>query len=79
MGHADVPKKTVDELLADFAAPRAEPGSMVFETMRATLDVRIAEMQRDAARDAVRWARLSAISTVAASLIALVALLVAAL
>lgn len=77
--HADIPKKTAQELLDDFALPRAEPGSIVHEAMRAALEVRIAEMQRDAARDAVKWAKLSAIATAAASLIALVALLVAAL
>ena len=79
MPHPDIPKKTVQELLDDFALPRAEPGSIVHEAMRAALDVRIAEMQRDAAHDALTWAKLSAISTAAASVIALIALLIAAL
>ena len=47
--------------------------------MLAALQVRIAEMQRDGARDALRWAKLSALSTAGASVLALVALVIAVL
>jgi len=41
--------------------------------------VRIAEMERDTAHDVVTWARVQAIATAVATLIAIVALLIAAL
>jgi hypothetical protein len=70
-------EKTTDELLEAYVAPTASPGSIVDNAMRAVLDVRIAEMQRDAARDSLLWAKLAAVSTSLAALIALIALLVA--
>jgi hypothetical protein len=47
--------------------------------VRTALDVRIAEIQRDAARAAVRWAMLEAVGTLIAATIALAALLIAVL
>jgi hypothetical protein len=69
--------KGLDELLASLMD--AEVGSPVHEQAKAALPVRIAEMQRDATRTALTWAKVSAVSTAAATLIAVVALLIAAL
>ena len=77
--HDWILKRSTDELLNDFARPVAEPGSVVDNAMRAVLAVRIAEMQRDAAKEAVTWAKWTAISTGGATVIALAALLVAVL
>jgi hypothetical protein len=67
----------LDGLLDALSSP--EPGSVNHELTKMLIQARIAEMQRDAARDAVRWARLSAFGTAVAALIALVAFLVAVL
>jgi hypothetical protein len=67
----------LDGLLDALSSP--EPGSVNHELTKMLIQARIAEMQRDAARDAVRWARLSALGTAVATLIALVAFLVAVL
>lgn len=77
--HAWIIDSSADELIEHFARAGVEPGSVVNEAMRAALQVRIAEMQRDAARDALTWAKLSAVATATAAVIALVALLVAVL
>lgn len=53
-----------------------EIGSLAHEQAKAAIQVRIAEEQRDAARDNLRWARIVGVSTGFATLIALVALLV---
>lgn len=66
----------LNELLDALSSPT--PESINHELTKALIQARIAEMQRDTARDAVRWARTAALSTVAATLIALAALLVAA-
>lgn len=66
--------KSTDELLA--ALMDYEIGSLAHEQAKAAIQVRIAEEQRGAARDNLRWAKIVGISTVLATLIALVALLV---
>lgn len=68
-------EQPVDDLLEALAGP--QPGSEAHELLKAAIQVRIAEEQRDAARDALRWARLTSIATAAATLIALAALLIA--
>lgn len=68
--------KSIDELLA--ALMDSEPSSRAHEQAKAAIQVRIAEIQRAAAGDALTWAKLSAVSTAVATLIALVALFVAA-
>lgn len=69
--------KTVDELLASLMD--YEVHSKAFEQTRAAIGVRVAELQKEAAEDAVLWAKITAVATAGATLIALVALLVAAL
>lgn len=69
--------RSVDELLA--ALMDAEPGSFAHEQTKAAIQVRIAEIQRDAARDALLWGRTTALATAGATIIALVALLAAVL
>jgi len=66
---------STDELLIYLMSP--EHGSPAHTVAMATLQVRIAEIQRDGARDALKWARLAAISTAAATVIAVVALVAA--
>lgn len=61
----------LDDLLEALASP--EPGSVNHEFTKALIQARVAEMQRDS----VRWARLTALATAGATLIALAALLVA--
>jgi len=53
-----------------------EIGSKAHEQAKAAIQVRIAEEQREAAGDNLRWARILGVSTALATLIALVALLV---
>jgi len=53
-----------------------EIGSRAHEQAKAAIQVRVAEEQREAARDNLRWARIVGVSTGLATLIALVALLV---
>ena len=77
--HAYILEKSAEEIIEDLTKPVAEPGSIVHEAYLAALQVRIAEMQRDAARDALTWAKVAAVSTTLATAIALVALLIAAL
>ena len=67
----------LDDLLEALASP--QPGSPNHELTKMLIQARIAEMQREAAREALRWARMSALGTVAATLIALVAFLIAVL
>lgn len=69
--------KSVEELLA--ALTDAEVGSIAHEQIKAAIQVRIAELQRAAAKDSLTWAKLAAISTFAATVIAVIALLIAAL
>jgi hypothetical protein len=66
----------VDDLLASLMD--SEPMSLAHEQVKAAIQVRIAEVQRDAAHDALMWAKVSAVSTAVATVIALVALVVAA-
>ncbi len=66
--------KSTDGLLADLMD--YEIGSLAHEQAKAAIEVRIAEEQREAARDNLRWARIVAVSTVLATLIALIALIV---
>lgn len=65
----------LDDLLEALASP--EPGSVNHEFTKALIQGRVAEMQRDSARDSLRWARLTAFATAGATPIALTALLVA--
>jgi hypothetical protein len=67
----------LDELLEALADP--EPGSVNHELTKSLIQARIAELQRDTAHDALHWARLSAVGTVVAALIALVAFLISVL
>jgi hypothetical protein len=69
--------KNVEELLDQFVGP--EVGSAAHEQITAAIQVRIAELQSEAARDSLAWAKLSALATAGATAIALIALLVAAL
>ena len=69
--------KTVEELLD--ALSGAQVGSTAHEQIKAALQVRIAELQRDAARDSLAWAKVTALATAAATAIALTALLIAVL
>jgi hypothetical protein len=74
--------KSLDELLGSLVGT-AEVGSPVYEQIRAAIDVEIAKMQREAgdkaAKDALKWARVSAVAAAASATIAVVALLVATL
>jgi hypothetical protein len=67
--------RTVEELLSDLLTV-AEVDSLVHRQIQAAIDAKIAELNRDAARDGLRWAQLAAISTPVATVIALIALLV---
>lgn len=69
--------KSVEELLSALTDSRV--GSVAHEQVKAAIQVRIAELQREAARDSLTWAKIAAISTAVATVIALIALLVAAL
>jgi hypothetical protein len=66
--------KSTDELLA--ALMDSQVGSLAHEQAKAAIQVRIAEEQREAARDNLRWAKIIGVSTGLATLIALIALLV---
>jgi hypothetical protein len=66
---------SLDELLVYLMSPQL--GSPAHTVAMATLQVRIAEIQRDGARDALKWARLAAVSTATATVIAVVALVAA--
>lgn len=70
--------KTLEELLADLLTV-AEVDSPVHRQIRAAIDVQLAELNREAARDQLRWAQLAAVSTAVATVIALAAFLVAVL
>lgn len=67
----------LDGLLEALTSP--EPGSVNHEFTKMLIQDRIAEKQREANRDALRWARLSALGTTGATLISLAAFLVAVL
>lgn len=69
--------KTIEELLAELTD--SEPGSREHEQVKAAIEVRIAEIQREAAGDSLRWAMLTAFAESLATAIALVALLIAVL
>lgn len=65
----------VDDLLEALTSPQV--GSANHELTKALIQVRIAEMQKEAASDSVRWARLAALATAGATAIALAAFFVA--
>jgi hypothetical protein len=65
---------SLEELLDETG--RGELGSRHDQFLKALLQIRIAKLQQDAAGQALRWARLSSISTAVATTIAVVALLV---
>jgi hypothetical protein len=67
----------LDELFEALISP--EPGSTNHELTKALIQARIAEIQREGARDSLRWARLSALATAGATLIALAAILISVL
>jgi hypothetical protein len=71
--------KSADELLDYLAQSGAMPYSQVERIVRTAFEVRIAEMQRDTARAAGRWAMVQGIATLGASITTLVALLIAVL
>ena len=66
--------RSTDELLA--ALMDSQPGSPAHEQAKAAIQVRIAEAQREAARDNLRWAKIVGVSTALATVIALIALFV---
>ena len=80
-------------LIDELGAPVAEPGSVVWEMYRAAIEAKIADRQLDVAerqlqasihqvkvaRQGVEWSRVQGYGVVAATVISLVALLVAAL
>jgi hypothetical protein len=70
-----ITSKSVDELLAYLASP--EPGSPAHALALTALQVRIAEAQRDATREALRWGKVSALATAVATVVALIALALA--
>lgn len=65
----------LEELLDALSSP--EPGSVNHELTKALIQARIAGMQRETARESLRWARLASLATAGASAIALTAFLVA--
>jgi len=78
--------KSLEQLVDDLGKPVAEPRSTIWEMYRAAIDAKIAErwvevarLQSEAADKMVTWGKLSALATAGATLIALVALLVAVL
>jgi hypothetical protein len=71
--------KNLEELLDWLATSGAQPGSAVHMAVTTAIQVRIAEIQRDVAHDALQLAKIQTAGTVGATVIALVALLVAAL
>jgi hypothetical protein len=88
MSRYEFHEQSLDELLAGFNRPTAEPGSIVNEAMRSALAARIAELlatsvreaaevQRDAATAALAWAKLSATGQALSGLVATAALLIA--
>jgi hypothetical protein len=68
--------KSLDELLAMLVGT-GEVGSPVHEQVKSAIGVEIAKLQRQAANDALTWARVSATATAVSTVIAVVALLVA--
>jgi hypothetical protein len=71
--------KSAAELIDMIETGAAAPGSAVGQAVLAAVQVRVADMQREAAADAVTWAKWTALGTCAAAVIALVALLIAVL
>ena len=69
--------KSVEELLG--ALTDSQVGTIAHEQTKAAIQVRIAELQREAAADSLTWAKVAAISSAGATVIALIALLVASL
>jgi hypothetical protein len=67
----------LDELIAFLSSP--EPRSSNHELTKVLIQARIAEREREIGNDALRWAKLSAVSAAAATIIALIALLIAVL
>ena len=67
----------LEELLEALTSP--VPGSVNHEFTKMLIQARVVERQQDAAREAVHWARLSALGTIVAALIAMVAFLVSVL
>jgi hypothetical protein len=67
---------SLDEAL-HFLGPGALPGSQTAEQARAVVQLHIARLQRETARDAVNWARWSAVAAITSSAIALAAFLFA--
>lgn len=67
----------LDGLLGFLRSP--QPGSPNHELTKALIQVRVAELERETARDSLRWAKLTAFSTAVASIIAVIALLVSLL
>jgi hypothetical protein len=65
---------SLDELTREIINP--QPGSPDHEFIKALLQVRIAELQQGAAQKALQWARLSSVSTAAATAIAVSALVI---
>jgi hypothetical protein len=71
--------KDPDDLLDYLAQSGAQPGSAVHMAITVALQVRIAQMQHDTGRAAVRWAQVQGVATAVATMIALAALAIALL
>lgn len=70
-------KMTFEELMGEIGSP--QPGSPADRFIQALLQMRIAEMQQSTASQALRWAKLSSVSTAVATVIAVVAVLISIL
>lgn len=68
--------KSLDELLGMMVGT-GEVGSAVHEQIKSAIQVEVARLQRDTARDALMWAKVSGGATAGSTAIALAALLVA--
>jgi hypothetical protein len=80
IAHAWVLDSSAEELLEHLTAGSATPGSTIHHAILAALQVRIAErianVQRETAGNALRWARVSAIAAAVATVISLTALII---
>lgn len=76
--------KSVEQLIDELAQPVAEPGSVIHHAYLVAINAKISErqvevarLQQEAAERSVAWAKVQGIATMAATVIALAALLVA--
>ena len=79
MANELTPEPMPMHLIATYLGGGAEPGSMKHEEAKAALQLHIATSQGGTAEEALKWAKVSAVSAATATAIALAALFVAAL